>query len=254
MQMSNELNDDQLLQFSRQIMLPQIDITGQQKLLTARVLILGVGGLGCPLLMYLAGCGVGKIVIVDPDVIELSNLQRQVLFDLHDVGRNKVDVAKEKIQQSNPQVQITTRTYIPDDDELISLIEDTDVVIDGTDNFAARYRHNQFCLNSKTPLVSGAVIRFEGQVTTFDHRNSASPCYHCLYPQGQEQDLNCTENGVMGPVAGMIATIMATEVVKLITNSGELLTGRLFLVDALHMECRTVRFEKDPQCLVCANA
>ena len=251
--MSNELNDDQLLQYSRQIMLPQIDMVGQQKLLDANVLVLGAGGLGCPLLMYLATCGVGAITIVDPDVIELSNLQRQVLFGVNDIGRNKVEVAKEKIQQLNAQTQISTLKYIPDDNELRSLVRTADVVIDGTDNFAARYRHNQFCVTGETPLVSGAVIRFEGQVTTFDCRSSDSPCYHCLYPQGQDQDLNCSENGVLGPVAGMIATAMATEAVKLIVNVGESLSGRLLLLDALHMEWRTVRLQQDPQCLVCSN-
>ena len=251
--MSKQLNDDLLLQYSRQIMLPQIDVPGQQKLLDAKILVLGAGGLGCPLLMYLASCGVGAITVIDPDVVELSNLQRQVLFGVNDVGRNKVDVAKEKIQQLNAQTQMTTLSRIPDDNDLRSLVQSADVVIDGTDNFAARYRHNQCCVDGNTPLISGAVIRFEGQVTIFDCRNPDSPCYHCLYPQGEDQDLNCSENGVLGPVAGMIATAMATEAVKLIINIGESLSGRLLLLDALHMEWRTVRLQKDPQCSVCSK-
>jgi adenylyltransferase/sulfurtransferase len=252
--MTTELNDEQLMLYSRQIMLPQIDIAGQQKLLDAKVLVLGMGGLGCPLLMYLVSCGVGSITIVDPDVVELSNLQRQILFGHDDLGRKKADVASEKARQLNQHVDISPVTRIPKDSELRRLVETSDVVVDGTDNFAARYRHNQFCVDCETPLVSGAVIRFEGQVTTFDQRNSGAPCYHCLYPQGEEQELNCTENGVLGPVAGMIATIMATETVKLIINAGELLTGRLLLLDALHMDWRTVNLSKDPQCSVCSKA
>jgi adenylyltransferase/sulfurtransferase len=251
--MNKELNDQQLMRYSRQIMLPQIDVEGQQKLISSNVLVLGMGGLGCPLLMYLVSCGVGTITIVDPDVVELSNLQRQILFGTDDLGRKKVEVAKEKTQQLNDQVDIVAVGHIPDDDELRRLIDSSDVVIDGTDNFAARYRHNQYCVDCETPLVSGAVIRFEGQVTIFDRRNSQSPCYHCLYPQGEDQALNCTENGVLGPVAGMIATVMATETVKLIMNTGELLTGRLLLLDALYMEWRTVTLAKDPQCPICSK-
>ena len=252
--MSSELDDDQLIQYSRQIMLPQIDIAGQQKLLGANVLLLGMGGLGCPLLLYLVSCGIGSITIVDPDEVELSNLQRQILFGKNDLGRKKVDAASERVRQLNQRVNINPVDHIPRDEELRSYIEAADVVLDGTDNFAARYRHNQFCVECDTPLVSGAVIRFEGQVATFDQRNPESPCYHCLYPQGEEQELNCTENGVLGPVAGMIATIMATEAVKLIIDTGESLAGRLLLLDALHMEWRTVNLPRDPQCSVCAKA
>ncbi|MEM8843807.1 MAG: molybdopterin-synthase adenylyltransferase MoeB [Pseudomonadota bacterium] len=252
--MNKDLSDEHLLQYSRQIMLPQIDVLGQQKLLSSHVLMLGVGGLGCPALIYLATSGIGKITIVDPDIIETSNLQRQVLFGVEDIGRYKVDVARERLEQLNTQTKISTFTYIPKDGELTCLIDAADVVIDGTDNFEARYRHDRFCLKSKTPLISGAVIRFEGQVTIFDHRNEDSPCYHCLYPQGEDQELNCSENGVLGPVAGIIATTMATEAVKLIINVGELLSGRLLLIDALHMEFRTVRLQRDPECLVCAKS
>ena len=251
--MNKDLNDQQLMRYSRQIMLPQIDVAGQQKLISSNVLVLGMGGLGCPLLMYLVSCGVGSVTIVDPDIVELSNLQRQILFGIDDLGRKKVEVAKEKAQQLNDQVDIVAVDHIPDDDELRRLIDSSDVVVDGTDNFAARYRHNQYCVDCETPLVSGAVIRFEGQVTIFDRRNSQSPCYHCLYPQGEDQVLNCTENGVLGPVAGMIATVMATETVKLIMNTGELLTGRLLLLDALHMEWNTVTLTKDPQCPICSK-
>lgn len=234
-------------------MLPQIDVAGQQKLIDAKVLILGVGGLGCPLLLYLVSCGVGTITIVDPDVIELSNLQRQILFGMDDLGRKKVDVAQKKATRLNSGVQISSLDYIPDNDEMRRLIDNNDIVVDGTDNFAARYRHNKISVECDTPLVSGAVIRFEGQVTTFDRRIPDSPCYYCLYPEGKNQQLNCSENGVLGPVAGMIATIMATETVKLIIGTGESLAGRLLILDALHMEWRTVKLSRDPQCSVCSK-
>lgn len=249
--MNSFLDNEQLLQYSRQIMLPQIDVSGQQKLCDAKILVLGAGGLGCPVLMYLASCGVGNITIVDPDVVELSNLQRQIIYHSDDIGLKKAVVAQQKIKQLNPRVCVTAINDIPENDELASLIQQADVVVEGTDNFSARYRHNEYCVQMQTPLVSGAVIRFEGQVSTFDHRQPNSPCYHCLYPDGKDENINCSENGVLGPVAGMVATVMATEVVKLIAQIGELLSGRLLLFDALHMEWRSVRLRKDQNCSVC---
>jgi len=249
-----ELTDTQLLQYSRQIMLPQIDVVGQQRLMKAKVLVLGAGGLGCPVLSYLASAGVGNITVVDHDKIDMSNLQRQILYTLDDVGHHKATVACEKIKQFSTQLTAKPITYIPEQNELMGLVDSADVVIDGTDNFEARYRHNQACVNAKTPLVSGAVIRFEGQVATFDLRNEKSPCYHCLYPDAQDdQQLNCSENGVLGPVAGMIGAMMATEAIKIITEIGESLVGRLMLLDALHIEWRSIKLSKDSSCPTCAK-
>ena len=250
---SCHMSDQQLLQYSRQIMLPQIDVDGQQKLLDAKVLVLGAGGLGCPALAYLASCGIGHITIVDPDGIELSNIQRQILFDHSDIGNNKAEVAKNKIQKFNSDLQITALTSIPDQTQLEELFSQSDVVLDGTDNFTSRYAHNQASVNTKTPLISGAVIRFEGQLTCFDPRITEAPCYHCLYPDAQDNQLNCSENGVLGPVAGLMGTMMATETVKLLLEIGEVLSGKLLLFDALNMEWRTVRLSRDKTCSVCSN-
>ncbi len=250
---SSELTDAQLLQFSRQIMLPQIDIEGQQKLIDASVLVLGAGGLGCPALSYLATAGIGKIVIVDPDVVDRSNMQRQILYTLDDIGSYKAEVAGSKLRKFGTQIQITTITKTPNEKELLTLVNNADIVLDGTDNFEARYKHNQACLKAKTPLISGAVIRFEGQLTTFDHRNTDSPCYHCLYPEATDEQLNCSENGVLGPVAGIVGTMMATEVIKMLLGIGGVLAGKLLLLDTLHMDWRLVRLRKDPSCSVCSK-
>lgn len=250
---SSELTDSQLLQFSRQLMLPQIDVEGQLKLFNANILVLGAGGLGCPALAYLASCGVGNIIIVDPDIVELSNIQRQILFDVSDTGKNKAYVAEQKIQKFNPDLKLRSLTTIPEQEELMALFSQADVVLDGTDNFSSRYRHNQISVETKTPLVSGAVIRFEGQLTCFDHRNVDAPCYHCLYPDGQDEQLNCSENGVLGSVAGLVGTMMATEAIKLVLGIGESLSGKLLLLDALNMEWRTVGLSKDSSCSVCSK-
>lgn len=249
----SELTDAQLLQFSRQIMLPQIDVEGQQKLIDASVLVLGAGGLGCPALSYLATAGIGNIVIVDPDVVDQSNMQRQILYTVEDIGRYKAEVAERKLRQFGTEVTITAVPRIPNEQELLTLVTRADVVLDGTDNFEARYKHNQACLEAKTPLISGAVIRFEGQLTTFDHRNADSPCYHCLYPKAADEQLNCSENGVLGPVAGIVGTMMATETIKMLLGIGEPLTGKLMLLDALHMDWRSVRLRKDSSCSVCSK-
>jgi adenylyltransferase/sulfurtransferase len=234
-------------------MLPQIDVEGQQKLIDASVLVLGAGGLGCPALSYLATAGIGEIVIVDPDVVDQSNMQRQILYTVEDIGRYKAEVAEHKLRQFGTQLQITALTKIPNEQELLALVTHADIVLDGTDNFEARYKHNEACLRAKTPLISGAVIRFEGQLTTFDHRNADSPCYHCLYPKAAEEQLNCSENGVLGPVAGIVGTMMATEAIKTLLAIGESLTGKLILIDALHMDWRSVRLRKDSSCPVCSK-
>ncbi len=219
----------------------------------AHVLVLGAGGLGCPALSYLATAGIGEIVIVDPDVVDQSNMQRQILYTLEDIGRYKAEVAKKKLLEYGTNVRITAHTKIPNAQELLAWVTNADIVLDGTDNFEARYQHNEACLNAKTPLISGAVIRFEGQLTTFDHGNADSPCYHCLYPKASDEQLNCSENGVLGPVAGIVGTMMATEAIKTLLGIGESLTGRLMLLDALHMDWRSVRLRKDSSCPVCSK-
>ncbi len=251
---TNQLSDTQLLQYSRQIMLPQIDVSGQQTLMDSNVLVLGAGGLGCPALLYLATAGVGTIVIVDHDKVDRSNIQRQILYSAADIGLHKADVASEKLRHFAEDIVVTPVNQLPEDAELLDHINAADLVLDGTDNFAARYRHNQTCLAAKTPLVSGAVIRFEGQVATFDSRDPGSPCYHCLYSNAvDDEQLNCSENGVLGPVAGMIGTVMATEAIKVLLNIGESLTGRLLLLDALDMQWRSLTLRKDKNCPACST-
>lgn len=251
MSKDNQLSDDQLLLYSRQIMLPQIDIQGQEKLLAAKVVIFGVGGLGCPALLYLAASGIGEITIVDDDVIELSNVQRQILYSASDVGRKKTTVASERIELLQTNCKVNVIDKLPDDAQLATLIKHADVVLDGTDNFNSRYRHNLACVQTRTPLVSGAVIRFEGQVTVFNNQDMSAPCYHCLYPDAQDEQENCSENGVLGSVAGMVASVMATEAIKVIVNIGQPISERLLLMDALAMEWRTVKFKQDPNCPIC---
>ena len=247
----NPLTDDQLLLYSRQIMLPQIDIGGQQKLLDAHVLVLGAGGLGCPALLYLAASGIGNIIIVDDDIIELSNVQRQILFNATDVGKKKTNVAQTKIEALQTNCKVETVDTLPDDDQLLDLVQKADIVLDGTDNFDSRYRHNLACAQAKIPLVSGAVIRFEGQVAVFDHNDPTTACYHCLYPDAQDERVNCSENGVLGSVAGLVACVMATEAIKMLLQVGDPLKGRLLLLDALAMDWRSVKLNQDPDCPVC---
>lgn len=251
MSIQTEMNDQQLLQYNRQIMLPQIDISGQQKLLNASVAVLGAGGLGCPALQYLVASGVGEIHLIDHDVVELSNLQRQILFRATDVGRKKVVVAEESMAALNDQTKIITYEQLPDQNELSQIIAKVDVVLDGTDNFASRYRHNNVCIQTKTPLVAGAVIRFEGQVCCFLNRELDEPCYQCIYPDAIDENQNCTENGVLGSVAGTVGTIMATEAIKIIVNTGAPLFNRLLLLDALQQEWRSLKIIQDANCLAC---
>ena len=250
---ASELSDEQLLQYSRQIMLPQIDVAGQQKLMNASILVLGAGGLGCPALCYLVTAGIGNIVIVDHDKVDISNMQRQILYTTQDIGQLKATVACEKLKQFTTGSTITPVTTILNEQELHEHINSADLVIDGTDNFASRYRHNKVCVASKTPLVSGAVIRFEGQVSIFDSRVKGAPCYQCLYPHAHDEQLNCSENGVLGPVAGMVGAMMATEAIKLILEIGESLVGKLMLLDALNMEWRSVKLRQDAACPTCSS-
>lgn len=245
------MHDDQLLRYSRHILLPQVDAAGQQRLLNSTALIVGMGGLGSPAAMYLASSGVGHLILADHDKVDITNLQRQIIHSTADVGRLKVDSARDRLQAINPDIKITTVAEKLLGDQLHHFINQVDIVIDGSDNFATRFAINQVCVTLKKPLVSGAAIRFEGQVSVFDPRKADSPCYHCLYKAVDDEELRCAENGILAPVVGMVGTIQAIEALKVLLNIGTTLTGRVMVIDAMTMEIRTLNLRKDPSCAVC---
>ena len=244
---------DQYERYRRHLELPAFGAEGQQKLLAARVLLIGAGGLGCPLAQYLAAAGVGTLGLVDFDVVEASNLQRQVLYGTRDVGRPKVDVARERILALNPDVRVEGHTQRLSSDNALALFATFDVVVDGTDNFPTRYLANDACVLLGKPNVHGSIFRFEGQATVFDARRG--PCYRCLYPEPPPPGSvpSCAEGGVLGVLPGLVALIQATETIKLLAGIGEPLIGRLLQVDALEMSFQEFRLRKDPQCPVCGE-
>ena len=231
-------------------MLPQIDIEGQKKLLASRILIIGIGGLGSPVAMYLAAAGVGHLVLVDDDIVELSNLQRQIAHGSKDIGSTKVESAKQTLKNLNAEILVSCHNKRLSKQELSTEVLAADVVIDGTDNFSSRFELNELCVLNNTPLVSGAAIRMEGQVSVFN-KTPTSPCYRCLYKDEGELDASCSNNGVLSPVVGVIGSIQATEAIKVVLNIGESLDGKLLMFDALQMEWRTLKLKKDLQCPVC---
>ncbi len=245
------MDDDQLLRYSRHILLPQIGIDGQQRLLRSRVLIVGMGGLGSPAAIYLAVSGLGHLVLVDHDKVDLTNLQRQIAHNTDALGDDKVDSAKRTLLALNPETRITTINMRLEDDNLAGQIELADAVVDASDNFATRFAVNRLCVEKKTPLISGAVVQLEGQVTVFRPDRNDSPCYRCLYKETGEPEMRCAEFGVLAPVAGIIGSIQATEIIKVLLDLGETLTGRLMIVDAYTMEIRTTKLTRDPACPVC---
>lgn len=247
--MDNEL----LKRYSRHIMLPQLDYEGQLKLTESRALIIGAGGLGSPVAMYLASSGIGQIVIVDFDHIEMSNLQRQILHGTNDIGRAKVDSAKDTLNELNPEIEVTAINKRLEEDELREQVKLADIVLETTDNFQSRFLLNRICVEEKTPLVSGSVIRFEGQLSTFRCDIPESPCYHCLYKESDELGETCTQNGVLAPVVGVIGSVQATEAIKVLTGLGTDLSGRLIMFDAITMEWRELKLKKDPNCPVCSK-
>ncbi len=251
-----ELSDNELLRYNRQIMLPQIDINGQQKLLNSKVLVFGAGGLGSPVSMYLAASGIGELTIVDPDIVDLSNLQRQILHGTDDIGKNKVDSAQQMLRSLNAQVSVRTIAEVLTNEKLAKEVLRTDVVVDATDNFESRFAINAACVKHKKALVTGAAIRFEGQVAVFNMQDD-SACYQCLFPNIEsnsgELEESCSETGILGSVTGLIGSIQATEVIKLIINIGQTLSNKLFLVDVLNMEWRSVKIKKDPKCATCSS-
>ena len=247
------MKDQQLLRFSRQIMLPEMDVAGQQKLVDATVLIVGMGGLGCPAAMYLAAAGVGHLTIADDDTVELTNLQRQIAHSQSDLGVSKVASAEATLKGLNPDVKITSLARRLLGEELDQVVAGVDIVVDACDNFSTRFAVNRSCVKHRKPLVSGAAIRMEGQVAVFDSRDPSSPCYQCLYGQGDDEDASCSQNGVMAPLVGIIGAVQAMETIKVITGIGDSLAGRLLLLDATTMQWREMKLPRDSHCPACSR-
>lgn len=248
------MNDQQLLRYSRQIMLPDVDIDGQEKLLAARVLIVGLGGLGSPVAMYLAAAGIGHLILADFDKVDLTNLQRQIVHTTDRIGQTKVESAAQSLRALNPDVEITCITEVLDVEALREQLAGVDLVIDCCDNFATRFAINAACVTAKIPLVSGAAIRLEGQIAVFDNRDSGCACYRCLYDEESEEDTTCAANGVLSPVVGIIGCMQALEAIKLIVGFGKPLTGKLLMFDARYSQWRELKLPKDKNCPVCATA
>ncbi|MEW5008565.1 molybdopterin-synthase adenylyltransferase MoeB [Cycloclasticus sp. 46_83_sub15_T18] len=246
------MNDQQLLRYSRQIMLPAIDIEGQERLLNSRVLIIGMGGLGSPVGLYLAAAGIGHLVINDFDDVDLSNLQRQIAHSTDDIGLPKVDSAKKSLLAINPQIEITALNQKLSANDLFAQVSQADLVLDCCDNFGSRFAINDACVQSKTPLVSGAAIRFEGQISVFNPLDSNSPCYNCLYPRDGSVAESCSDNGVIAPITGIIGSMQALEAIKLLSKAGESLQGRVLLLDGLSMQWQSMRLPRNPKCPTCS--
>jgi len=249
------MNDDQFERYSRHMVLPQIGLSGQRRLLESRVLLLGVGGLGSPIAMYLAASGVGTLVLADFDVVELSNLQRQIVHGNADIGRAKVDSGSDQIESLNPDVNVLPINEVLDADNsaLADEVARADVVIDATDNFETRFALNRLCVDNITPLVSGAALRMDAQVTVFDPRDDTSPCYRCLYSDEFAEGEACSDVGVFSPLLGIAGSIQAAEALKLIIGFGEPLIGAVLVIDAVDMSIRRLKLNKDPQCPVCGQ-
>jgi adenylyltransferase/sulfurtransferase len=247
------LSQDEILRYSRHLILPEVGMEGQQKLKAAKVLLVGTGGLGAPLGLYLAAAGVGRIGLVDFDVVDFSNLQRQVIHFTKDVGRPKIESAAEKMQAINPHLEIVKHEVALTSENALDIIKDYDMVVDGTDNFPTRYLVNDACVLTGKPNVYGSIFRFEGQATVFAYEGG--PCYRCLYPEPPPPGLvpSCAEGGVLGILPGTIGLIQATEAVKLILDIGEPLVGRLLLYDALAMRFRELKLRKNPECPICGE-
>jgi molybdopterin/thiamine biosynthesis adenylyltransferase len=245
------MKDQELLRYSKQIMLPQIEIEGQQKIMDSTMLIIGMGGLGSPTALYLAASGVGHIIIADFDQVELSNLQRQIIHGTSDIGDDKVNSAKAKMLEINPNIKVTIANEIVHTDNLSSLIKDVDVVLDGTDNFESRFEINKACVEFQKPLVSAAVIRLEGQISVFKGYEKDQPCYQCLYSEEGNENESCVQNGVLAPVAGLVGTIQALQAIKVLLGLGDQLCGTLLLVDGLDLSFRKVKIGKDLKCPIC---
>ena len=247
------MGDDALLRYSRQILLPQIDVAGQQKIVEGRVLIVGLGGLGSPVAIYLAAAGVGHLVLTDFDTVDLSNLQRQIVHSHRDIGRPKVASARDRLVALNPTTEITSLDRQLLGRELQQQVASADVVVDCSDNIATRHALNRVCYEEKKPLVSAAAIGFEGQISVFDFRQQKTPCYACLYPQQSDENLTCSESGVIAPLVGVIGSLQALECLKLLADIEVDLAGKLLLFDGLSTSWQTLSLPKRKGCPVCGE-
>lgn len=244
------LTDEQLLKYSRQIMLPQIDIDGQQKLIDSHVIVLGLGGLGSPVAMYLATSGIGEITLIDDDKVDLSNLQRQIIHNMSSQGQEKVESAKSKLLELNPKLKVNVINQRLNERSLGDVIKNVSGVADCCDNFETRFMLNRQCYQYGVPLISGAAIRWEGQLTTF-MMDDNSPCYRCLYEEDSFTDQTCAQNGVVGPVVGVVGSMQALEVIKVITGAGKPAVGLLTLYDGLDNIFSQIKYQKKTNCCVC---
>ena len=248
------MDDTQLLRYSRHILLPELGPDAQERFAAAHVLIVGMGGLGAPAAHFLAAAGIGRLTVCDADHVDLTNLQRQLLYATSDIGLSKVDAASARLAAINPEVEIVRVRQRVGADELDPLVDAADLVLDCSDNFATRHAINRACVRAGTPLVSGAALRFDGQLAVFDPRVPESPCYHCLFGEGDElEETRCATMGVFAPLVGIVGATQAAEALKLIANVGTTRTGRLLLLDALAMQWREVRVPRDPECPVCSR-
>ncbi|WP_318467778.1 molybdopterin-synthase adenylyltransferase MoeB [Photobacterium leiognathi] len=247
-----ELTDDEMLRYNRQIILRQFDFDGQEALKASSMLVLGAGGLGCASTQYLAAAGVGKLTLIDDDKVEVSNLQRQVLHHDATVGMLKVNSAQAALCRINPYISVDTIAKRLSDEELLPLIENHNIVLDCSDNVDTRNQLNRLCFKTKTPLISGAAIRMEGQISVYAYQDN-EPCYQCLSALFGQQTLSCVEAGIMSPVVGIVGAVQAMEAIKVVANMGTPLTGKLLMLDALSMSWREMKLMKQPNCSVCAN-
>lgn len=246
------MNDQQLLRYSRHILLDEIGIEGQEKLLAAHAVVIGAGGLGSPVALYLASAGVGKITLVDNDEVDLTNLQRQILHSTARVGQSKAESGKRTLHDINPTIEVIALVARADEEELKNLVSSADVVLDCTDNFKTRHAINRACVAARVPLVSGAAIRMDGQVAVFDTRQTGAPCYACLFPPDQQfEEVQCSVMGVFAPLVGIIGTIQAAEALKLLMGVGTSLAQRLLMLDARTMEWTSIKTTHNPHCAVC---
>lgn len=251
--MRDDMRDDELLRYGRHILLDDIGIEGQQALLGSKVLVVGAGGLGSPVCLYLASAGVGEIRVADDDTVELSNLQRQIMHSNDRLGSLKVESARRAISQINPDTQVVPLPVRLDGDALLEQVRDVDLVLDCCDNFQTRHAVNRACVQAGKPLVSGAAIRFEGQVCVYDTRDEASPCYYCLFPEADDvTPVNCATMGVFAPLVGIIGSLQAAEAIKMLASIGKPLKGRLVMFDARLAHWHEVRVPRDPKCPVCS--
>jgi len=246
------MDDDQLLRYSRHVLLDAIGVEGQRRIRAAHALVVGAGGLGSPAALFLASAGIGTLTLCDADVVDLTNLQRQLLHDIDSLGMPKVDSARARLGRINPEVEVVGLNRRVDESDLDRLTAGVDIVLDCSDNFATRHAVNRASVRHARPLVSGAAIRFDGQVSVFDPRDPASPCYHCLFGEGEDpEETRCALMGVFAPLVGVVGSLQAAEALKLLVGAGRSLAGRLLLFDALSAEWRTVRVPRDPACPVC---